>query len=182
MLKNFSSAAWHALWVEALCLHRCIIFAPPVHPVPLGLLSPALQIAPVLGHRCIQCQPVRPVLPHRFIRCYCLLQNSSNSTFLWVFSSYFALLGLFTSSLGSRNGHLTNSLVPLIATITKITRNGLNGPCSLQVRILTTEHTHLRLKNSRDLWLATCEHVAAIQHIFCHLCLSHLNRCTLIKR
>ena len=35
--------------------------------------------------------------------------------FLWVLSSCFSLYGLFTSSLGSRNVHLTKPLVPLIA-------------------------------------------------------------------
>ena len=52
---------------------------------------------------------------HRFFRCSCFLQNSSNSAFLWVLSSCIALYGLFTSSLGSRNVHLTKPLVPLIA-------------------------------------------------------------------
>ena len=43
-----------------------------------------------------------------------VLLNSSNSAFLWVLSSCFALYGLFTSSLGSRNVHLTKPLVQLI--------------------------------------------------------------------
>jgi len=42
------------------------------------------------------------------------MQNSSNSAFLWVLFSCFALLGLFTSSWGPRKVHLTNSLVSLI--------------------------------------------------------------------
>ena len=54
---------------------------------------------------------------HRFFRCNCFLQNSSNSAFLWVLSSCFVLHGLFTSSLGSRNIHLTKPLVPLIALL-----------------------------------------------------------------
>ena len=37
--------------------------------------------------------------------------------FLWVLSSCFALHGLFTSSLGSRNVHLTKVLIPLIALL-----------------------------------------------------------------
>ena len=117
VLKNFSSAAWHAFWYVAWCLHRCFNLAPPVHPVPHDSLAPALQIAPVQGHRCIRALPFRPVQPHRFIRCYCILQNSSNSTFLWVLSSCFALLCLFTSSLGSINVHLINSLVSLIVLL-----------------------------------------------------------------
>jgi len=56
-----------------------------------------------------------PMLCYRFNRCYWFLQNSSNSVFLWVLFLCFALLGLFTSSLGSRNIHLTIQLVPLIA-------------------------------------------------------------------
>ena len=56
------------------------------------------------------------MLRHRFNRCYYFLQNSSNSVFLWVLSSCFALHGLFTSSLGSRNVHLTKPLVPLIVS------------------------------------------------------------------
>ena len=99
------------------CLHRCINLAPSVHPVPLDLRVPALHIAPVLRHRCIRALPDRPVLGHRFNWCYCFLQNSSNSAFLWVLSSCFALLGLFASSLGSINVHLTNSLVPLIVLL-----------------------------------------------------------------
>ena len=56
------------------------------------------------------------MLRHRLNRCYWfLLQNSSNSAFLWVLSSCFALHGLFTSSLWSRNVHLTIPLVPFIA-------------------------------------------------------------------
>ena len=51
---------------------------------------------------------------HRFFRCSCFLQNSSNSTFLWVLSSCIIFHGLFTSSLGSRNIHLTKPLVPFI--------------------------------------------------------------------
>ena len=52
---------------------------------------------------------------HRFFQCSCFLQNSSNSAFLWVLSSCIALYGIFTSSLGSRNVHLTKPLVTLIA-------------------------------------------------------------------
>ena len=51
---------------------------------------------------------------HRFFRCSCFLQNSSNSAFLWVLSSCFALYDLFTSSLGSRNVHSIKLLVSLI--------------------------------------------------------------------
>jgi len=56
-------------------------------------------------HRCYR---------HWFNRCYRFLQNSSISAFLWALSSCFALHGLFTSSLISRNVLLTKSLVPLI--------------------------------------------------------------------
>ena len=52
---------------------------------------------------------------HRFFWCSCFLQNSSNSAFLWVLSSCIVLYGLFSSSLGSRNVHLTKQLVSLIA-------------------------------------------------------------------
>ena len=59
------------------------------------------------------------ILQGQIIRTNCVLQNSSNSAFLWVLSSCFALLGLFTSSLGSVNVHLTNSLVPFDYVITQ---------------------------------------------------------------
>ena len=51
---------------------------------------------------------------HRKNRCYRFLHNSSNSAFLWVLSSCFALLILFTIFLGPRKIHLTNLLVSLI--------------------------------------------------------------------
>ena len=52
----------------------------------------------------------------RLNRCYYFMQKSSNSAFLWVLSSSFALLELFTSSLlGPWRIHLTKSLDPLIA-------------------------------------------------------------------
>ena len=54
---------------------------------------------------------------HRIKWWCCFMPNSSNSVFLWVLSSCFALLGLFTSSLRSRNVHSTNWLVPLIALL-----------------------------------------------------------------
>ena len=69
------------------------------------------------SHRFIRCQLDAPVPMYRIIRCHCELQNSSISTFLWVLSSCFSLLGLFASSLGSINVHLTNLLVPLIALL-----------------------------------------------------------------
>jgi len=67
---------------------------------------------------------------HRLNRCYCFMPNSSNSAFLWVLFSCFTLLGIFTSSLRSRNVHLTNSLVWLIAL-------SINHPnsCSLHTRL-----------------------------------------------
>jgi len=66
-------------------------------------------VGPSDNHRMHRCYR------HRFFRCCCFLQNSSNSAFLWVLSSCIALHGLFTSSLWSRNVHLTKQLVPLIA-------------------------------------------------------------------
>ena len=58
---------------------------------------------------------VYPTWLIRIIRPYWVLQNSSNSAFLWVLSSCFALLWLFTLFLGPDEIHLTNTLVPLIA-------------------------------------------------------------------
>ena len=58
---------------------------------------------------------VYPTWLIRIIQLYWVLQNSSNLAFLWVLSSCFALLGLFTSFLGLDEIHLTNTLVPLIA-------------------------------------------------------------------
>ena len=73
------------------------------------------RFAPTPLHRFIRCQLDTLVPMHRFIRSHWLLQNSSISSFLWVLSSCFPLLGLFASSLGSMIVHLSNSLVPLIA-------------------------------------------------------------------
>ena len=70
----------------------------------------------LLWHRIIRllwC--VYPTWLIRIIRPHWVLQNSSNSAFLWVLSLCFALLGLFTSFLGPDEIHLTNTLVPLIA-------------------------------------------------------------------
>jgi hypothetical protein len=131
-------ATWHALWCMIWCMHRCINLAPPVHPMPLDFLAPALHIAPVLGHRCIRPLLDRPVQGHRFNRCNWFLQNSSNSMFLWVLFSCFVLLGLFASSLGSINVHLTNSLVHWLRCYStlKSQSNGLMGPFSLHIDCL----------------------------------------------
>ena len=67
------------------------------------------------GHRCNRWPSDAPTAWHRLNRCSWFLQNSSNSTLLWVLFSCFTLLGLFTSSLRSRNVHLIKALVPLIA-------------------------------------------------------------------
>ena len=64
-----------------------------------------------------RCLSEGPVQVHRKNRCYWFLHNSSSSAFLWVLSSCFALYGLFTPSLGSRNVHLTKPLVPLIVLL-----------------------------------------------------------------
>ena len=110
--------SWHALWVMVRRLHR----RPFVHRrfirrcwVFFTWLNTAHLIASMPLRRSIWCLPDKPGLSHRLNRCYCFLRYSSDSVFLWVFSSCFALLGLFTSSLGSRNVHLINLLVPLIA-------------------------------------------------------------------
>ena len=68
-----------------------------------------------LERRLNRCLSEGPVQGHRKNRCYWFLHNSSNSAFLWVLSSYFALLTLFNTFLGSRKIHLTNLLVLLIA-------------------------------------------------------------------
>ena len=66
------------------------------------------------GRRLNRCLSEGPVQGHRKNLCYWFLHNSSNSAFLWVLSSYFALLTLFNTFLGSRKIHLTNLLVQLI--------------------------------------------------------------------
>ena len=134
------------------CLHRCIILVPPVHPVPLNLLAPALQIAPVQGHRCIRPLPDRLVLGHRFNRCNCFLQNSSNSAFLWVLSSCFALYSLFTSSLGSTNVHLTKPLVSLfVLSYDHQNHSKWHKWCHVHYTIFTsvlrTTYEHIRVRN-----------------------------------
>ena len=63
------------LWYIEWCLHRCFNLSPPVHPVPLDFLAPALHIAPVIGHRCIRGLPVRLVLSHRFNWCNCFCRT-----------------------------------------------------------------------------------------------------------
>ena len=80
-----------------------------------GVTHLAPQIAPMLKRRCIWHSSDEPMGGRQFNRCSWFLQNSFNSSFLWVLSSFFILLGLFTSSLGSRNVHLIKALVPLIA-------------------------------------------------------------------
>ena len=80
-------------------------------------------------HRCYQSSHCR------FNRCNYSCWHLSNLAFLWVLSSCFALLGLFTSSLWSRRVHLTNSLVPLIALSfdhQNHSKWSKWGPCSLQ--------------------------------------------------
>ena len=66
-------------------------------------------------HRLNWCLSEDPVQGHRKNRCYWFLHNSSDSAFLWVLSSCFALLTLFNIFLGFRKIHLTNLLVLLIA-------------------------------------------------------------------
>ena len=54
-------------------------------------------------HRLNRCLSEGPVQGHRKNRCYWFLHNSSNSAFLWVLSSCFALLILFNIFLGPRD-------------------------------------------------------------------------------
>ena len=67
------------------------------------------------GRRLNRCLLDRPVQGHKKDRCYWFLHNSSNSAFLWVLSSFFSLLILFTIFLGTGKINLTNLLVLLIA-------------------------------------------------------------------
>ena len=69
VLKNLVQATWHALWVVAWWLHRCINLGTTGASGATDLLAPALRIAPVLWHWCIRAPPDRPVLTHRFNRC-----------------------------------------------------------------------------------------------------------------
>ena len=95
-----------------------LLFIPSVQPVLHSFFtwSPeAHRLVPMPGRRIFWQPSDAPMLRHRFFRCYWFLQNSSNSTFFWVLSSCFALYGLFTSSLWSRNVHSTKPLVLLIA-------------------------------------------------------------------
>ena len=104
-----------------------------VYPVATGYSGHPAPVHPVLlvwSWTSSQQQLIICSCPHRFIRLlWCIyltwvvrtiwthwvLQNSSNSVFLSVLSSCFALLGLFTSFLGSDEINLTNTLVPMIA-------------------------------------------------------------------
>ena len=64
-----------------------------------------------------RCLSEGPVQGHRKNRCYWFLHNSSNSAFLWVLYSCFALLNLLNTFLEPKKIHLTNLLVPLIALL-----------------------------------------------------------------
>ena len=118
VLKTWLLRIWHRLWNMVCWMHRCLSWSRRFNRCFI-LSSLDLQRRTDL----CQCQGIRSsdnhrmhrCYRHRFFRCYWFQQNSSNSAFLWVLSSCFALHGLFTSSLGSRNVHLTIPLVPLIA-------------------------------------------------------------------
>ena len=109
VLKAWLLRAWHRLWNIVHWMHRCLSWSRRFNRCFTSLFtrSPeAHRLAPKQGvgssdnhrmHRCFR---------HWFFRCY---------WFLWVLSSCFALYGLFTSSLGSRNVHSIKPLVPLIA-------------------------------------------------------------------
>ena len=118
VLKAWLPRAWHHLWNIVCPMHRCLSWCRRFNRC-LTWSSLELQRRSDLhqtpGRRIFRQPSDAPMLRHRFFRCYWFLQNSSNSAFLWVLSSCFALHGLFTSSLGSRNVLLTKPLVPLIA-------------------------------------------------------------------
>ena len=125
-------------------MHRCFNFAPPVYPVPLDFLAPALHIAPVIGHRCIRGLPVRPVLGHRFNRCWVtgstgatvsaeLIQFSISLSSFFVFCfawSLYFIPGIYNYSLDK----LISSIDCVVTQSPKSQNNDLMGPFSLQSR------------------------------------------------
>ena len=118
VLKDLLLDAWHRLWYIVCPMHRCLDMPPSVQPVPIWSsldLQRRSDLHQTPGRRIIRQSSDAPMLRHRFNRCYWFLQNSSISPFLWVLSWCFALHGLFTPSLGSRNVHLIKPLVSLIA-------------------------------------------------------------------
>ena len=126
VLKDLLLGAWHRLWNIVCPMHWCLSWCRRFNRC-LTWSSLELQRCSDLhqtsGRRIFRQPSDAPMLRHRFFRCYWFLQNSSNSAFLWVLSSCFALHGLFTSSLGSRNVLLIKSLVPLIV-LSSITKKG----------------------------------------------------------
>ena len=85
--------------------------------------------------------------------------------FFWVLSSFLALLGLCTSSLGPKVIRLTHLLVPWSCChkITKITNYGLMGSCSLQSPLFCdwwqhnqSKHKFARIDKFNHLHLLGC--------------------------
>ena len=117
VLKAWLLCAWHRLWNIVHWMHQCFSWRRQFIRCFTSFFtwSPeVLSLAPMSGRRIFR-QPLdAPMLRYRFFRCYWFLQNSSNSTLLWVLSSCFVLYGLFISSMGFRNVHSTKLLVPLI--------------------------------------------------------------------